>query len=931
MPILITNADASQQSVTGIPISAPVGRLLRFDAAGWADGAESMSLVLPILVEEPGDTASEKVVFEAASGAQLAFTLLYETDGATYWRFVWRLAQGQLRVNGGNIGFNPAGKVCAVALSYQKHPQTAGDSRLRLCTFVEGMPETNYAEAYIGNAPLYDAPSSLNIGCVLTPLPPADANMRGTFVLWVMRAAAMNGELIADGRTLDFAVASLNVRNLIFPTPGITDFCGVPARLPAGLVYAINHSCSGRPWNGYYDCRPGKTASACAVFDPSAHDFSHFWNRCSLATVAGSITHVNPYIRAGVAVLPPPVNTSIQEGVTAPFTNVGPIGEPGEAAQRFVNASKGEFSGQLHVLFTGNSRAVFAGAPAELRLDDGTWTGRTLFSTYFEAGIASLAPLWRGGLVGMSNVPIPSGLQGTAASAAETSNGDPEQLFGADCSIGSPLCRFVTTQAAVPVRTATSRLVNTTYSRTWGGSRQATSVAGEANRFRGNGAPRSVNRGYEYRVLVQPELGMPVNEGLEVGFYILRNPRGSSYAYRKEAASAQSAPDTLNAPSVYVMSDTESGNITSSVIASARTPFFDSDTQIATDGFIDVTHAPNALTPNHIGQWLEITTSTGARKDISCITNVTRLSATASRVSYEGALQNTPIVGSDVAYWLTVPAPRYRRIAVTFAPNEAPGWRGLSIAVRLGAIGSGADLLGLHFRNTSRPGVIAGQIARSGCGFSYQQPRYFHATNATSQPSPFAEMVQLLAPDLLICCTADQGDTISFPDLARFALTAYVERWTRAKPMLECVLYSTGPEFTAENVFNFTEDAKASFHVVYRQAAQDLAVPHLSLYYDTAAGTGCMNAHLTGEITESRTHPSTSTDVQRMVAQLEALTAQPCIADFNRDGGVDGTDIMDFYRAWESGLTSADANHDGGVDGADIDPFFRSWESGGCP
>jgi hypothetical protein len=56
----------------------------------------------------------------------------------------------------------------------------------------------------------------------------------------------------------------------------------------------------------------------------------------------------------------------------------------------------------------------------------------------------------------------------------------------------------------------------------------------------------------------------------------------------------------------------------------------------------------------------------------------------------------------------------------------------------------------------------------------------------------------------------------------------------------------------------------------------------------------------------------------------------PCAADFNQDGGIDGTDVTDFFAAWESGDPTADVNLDGGVDGADVGGFFVVWEAGGC-
>ncbi len=55
-----------------------------------------------------------------------------------------------------------------------------------------------------------------------------------------------------------------------------------------------------------------------------------------------------------------------------------------------------------------------------------------------------------------------------------------------------------------------------------------------------------------------------------------------------------------------------------------------------------------------------------------------------------------------------------------------------------------------------------------------------------------------------------------------------------------------------------------------------------------------------------------------------------CPADFNQDGGIDGSDVDAYFAAWEIGDASADVNLDGGVDGSDIGTFFAAWEAGGC-
>jgi hypothetical protein len=59
-------------------------------------------------------------------------------------------------------------------------------------------------------------------------------------------------------------------------------------------------------------------------------------------------------------------------------------------------------------------------------------------------------------------------------------------------------------------------------------------------------------------------------------------------------------------------------------------------------------------------------------------------------------------------------------------------------------------------------------------------------------------------------------------------------------------------------------------------------------------------------------------------------TGLACPADFNADGGIDGSDIEAFYIAFASGEAIADVNYDGGVDGQDVERFFRVWQDGGC-
>ena len=68
-----------------------------------------------------------------------------------------------------------------------------------------------------------------------------------------------------------------------------------------------------------------------------------------------------------------------------------------------------------------------------------------------------------------------------------------------------------------------------------------------------------------------------------------------------------------------------------------------------------------------------------------------------------------------------------------------------------------------------------------------------------------------------------------------------------------------------------------------------------------------------------------------MFMTIDACNPCPvCAADFNNDGGIDGSDVGAFFDAWENGTPCGDVNQDGGIDGNDVEFFFGVWEQGGC-
>jgi hypothetical protein len=60
------------------------------------------------------------------------------------------------------------------------------------------------------------------------------------------------------------------------------------------------------------------------------------------------------------------------------------------------------------------------------------------------------------------------------------------------------------------------------------------------------------------------------------------------------------------------------------------------------------------------------------------------------------------------------------------------------------------------------------------------------------------------------------------------------------------------------------------------------------------------------------------------------ILTPPCRSDYNRDGGIDGSDVSSFFDSWSAGLPDTDLNLDGGVDFGDVGMFFDLWSNGRC-
>ncbi|MEI7657557.1 MAG: GC-type dockerin domain-anchored protein [Phycisphaerae bacterium] len=90
------------------------------------------------------------------------------------------------------------------------------------------------------------------------------------------------------------------------------------------------------------------------------------------------------------------------------------------------------------------------------------------------------------------------------------------------------------------------------------------------------------------------------------------------------------------------------------------------------------------------------------------------------------------------------------------------------------------------------------------------------------------------------------------------------------------------------------------------------------------------NVNIGSMVIDAATQTLTVGTYGRGVWRTPLAIPPQCLADYNRDGGVDGGDVQAFITDWVAGVAGADVNQDGGVDGADVASFFVMWEAGGC-
>ncbi|MBS0198308.1 MAG: hypothetical protein JSR77_16265 [Planctomycetes bacterium] len=122
--------------------------------------------------------------------------------------------------------------------------------------------------------------------------------------------------------------------------------------------------------------------------------------------------------------------------------------------------------------------------------------------------------------------------------------------------------------------------------------------------------------------------------------------------------------------------------------------------------------------------------------------------------------------------------------------------------------------------------------------------------------------------------------------------------------------------------------------VQYRQAAETLAASRprcAAVRLDLLTTYAEMQSQGWYHTPTDVVHLSPTGYTALAIRELELLTpSPPCIADFDKSGGIDGADVEAFFSAFELGGSDADVNHNGGVEGSDVEAFFTAWQAGDC-
>lgn len=860
MAFRLTSTSIATQQIRGLPISATTGAAIKCDST--VDSNDTVFAVWCYFEADPGADDSY-AIFKTYSGTNTNHVSLYlkRESGGTVWKITTYFKANSL--NQATFPSSPIGKWYLIALTHRARPGTAND--YYYITIHDPQAGTTTIGAFGITSAASVAPTLACIGGFVTSEGSFSANPLGIFI-----PAILSGVFIVDGSSQD-GVTTVSLATLA-TNKGLAG--PIAYNSFASCVWAANYA-AGAYNSTNEDARAGKTLLAggdasgnLCVLDTGSGTFPNYHQQPRGSTITGTILSVNPYLY-GTMAYPPPTDVTVgTDSLPATALTLAASGRRGRNLTKLANwINNGTGSGQLRVGLFGNSRAVFS-AQYALRLSDGTYPGRTMATNFSDMGIVGQAGLWNNGRIIGGLFPVPT-CQWSGTNALEGA-------YGPDCSAALPRCLSAVPAAVNPSAVFTSLVDSTLGSRFGLASRTATQVptnGADANNYRGTGCGVRLGVGCTYRIMIRPELGLPVTDGLEVKLHFLNYPASSTVSARKVVGASQSATedssDVAAAPgigSASLYAPPTAKSITAVSAASLTS-------QIAhtSYGSVTVNDVDNGFSTLAAGDMMQLSTSAGASSTYNeawIVRTVTGKGTATCVITYEWLPRQAPIIGDKVTYCKG--SDLLHVATASFAANEvaAGKWRGIEVVA--GGTGDGVILWGIEFRNTTRDGVFVVPVGRSGCGAWIQAARWPRVEDSGGV-SLNERIFSLFDLDVFVATTADQGTASGHYVESYDTLIDYVQA---DAPDTEIVLYATGPEWTGENTLSKVDVGdKYDYTAAMQYAAAAAEVPMTAFLFGRYISA--FGRLMTGDdVTESPTHPSCVLDVTLLGLQIDGLNPE---------------------------------------------------------